>query len=252
MRVIQALEASCVAILATLCVGCGSPPPEIRANAVSPAPARVVFVGLDGLDWGLVDRCIADNACPTFARMKSEGAWAELRSQEPYLSPLIWTTIATGRPPDVHGVLDFVVTDPATGADVPISNRFREVPAFWNVLTANGRSVHVVNWWATHPAEQVAGVMVSERPFYQLFGLGSTGVPAAAVEPAEALEEVRTRVVAVDDIGWDDIRPYVSMEPGFYASRIARAESLDNPFDDRVMHLRKILATTRGVFAVTD
>jgi len=221
-----------------------------RDRERSSPPARVVFVGLDGLDWGLVDRCIADGACPTFAAMKATGAWAELRSQEPYLSPLIWTTIATGRPPEVHGVLDFVVTDPATGEDVPISNRFREVPAFWNVLTADGRSVHVVNWWATHPAEQVAGVMVSERPFYQLFGLGSTGVPASAVTPAEVLPEVRARVVDVDDIGWEEIRPYVALEREEYEARVARAAASDNPFDDRVMHLRKIHATTRGVFAV--
>ena len=218
----------------------------------SSAPARVVLVGLDGLDWGLLDRCIADGACPTFAAMKATGAWAELRSQEPYLSPLIWTTIATGRPPEVHGVLDFVVTDPATGEDVPISNRFREVPAFWNVLTANDRSVHVVNWWATHPAERIAGVMVSERPFYQLFGLGSTGVPAEAVTPADALPDVRARIVSVDDIGWDEIRPYVALDRDEYEERIARAAASDNPYDDRVMHLRKILATTRGVFAVAD
>jgi len=34
----------------------------------------------------------------------------------PLLSPLIWTTIATGQPPDVHGVLDFVDQDPETAS----------------------------------------------------------------------------------------------------------------------------------------
>jgi tetratricopeptide (TPR) repeat protein len=254
MRVTRIVVALTLGTLVAVLVACDQ---EVRESGGPmlegpPPPARVVFVGLDGLDWGLLDRCIADGACPTFARMQSEGAWAELRSQEPYLSPLIWTTIATGRPPEVHGVLDFVVTDPATGDDVPISNRFREVPAFWNVLSANGRTVNVVNWWATHPAEDVSGVMVSERPFYQLFGLGSTGVPEAAVSPADVLPEIRARVVNVDRIGWDEVRPYVAMERDDYEARVDRADATGNPYDDRVMHLRKILATTRGVFAVSE
>ena len=97
------------------------------------------MIGLDGLDWGLLDRLIAEGRCPTFARMKRDGAWGDIVSHQPVLSPLIWTSIATGRRPEVHGVLDFVVTDPATGEDVPITNQFRQVHAFWNILSAIGR-----------------------------------------------------------------------------------------------------------------
>jgi tetratricopeptide (TPR) repeat protein/predicted AlkP superfamily pyrophosphatase or phosphodiesterase len=234
--------------LLTACGGRGDTPPV--SLVTDEAPARVVFVGLDGLDWGLLDRLIAAGRCPTFARMKAEGAWADLHSEEPYLSPLIWTTIATGRPPEVHGILDFVVTDPTTGSDVPISNRFREVPAFWNVLSANARTVDVVNWWATHPAEEIAGVMVSERPFYQLFGLQSSGLPEGSVTPADAIEPVRSWVVPVDAIGWDRIAPYVELDQATYDARVASAAASANPFDDRLMHLRKILAATDGVFAI--
>lgn len=243
--------AAAVVVVVALLTACGG---RGDAPSVSPvadeAPARVVFVGLDGLDWGLLDRLIAAGRCPTFARMKAEGAWADLHSEEPYLSPLIWTTIATGRPPEIHGILDFVVTDPATGSDVPISNRFREVPAFWNVLSANHRTVDVVNWWATHPAEEIAGVMVSERPFYQLFGLQSSGLPEASVTPADAIEPVRSRLVPVDAIGWDRIAPSVDLDQATYEARVAAAATSDNPFDDRLMHLRKILAATDGVFTI--
>jgi tetratricopeptide (TPR) repeat protein len=242
------------AALALALVGCGErPDPEGVAGATPDdyaSPAKVVLVGFDGLDWGLLDRLIADGRCPTFARMKSEGAWANLVSYPPVLSPLIWTSIATGRRPEAHGVLDFVVTDPATGEDQPISNRFRKVHAFWNVLSEEGRRVHVVNWWATHPAEQISGVMVTERPFYQLFNLGTETVEASDVWPPDRLGDVAERLVHVDSVGWDEISMYLDLDRDAYERRIASALAADNPYGDRVNHLRKILATTRGVFNV--
>ena len=242
------------ATLTTALVACGgrqdTADVATATTAGTGAPARVVLVGFDGLDWGLLDRLIADGRCPTVARMKSEGAWADLVSYPPVLSPLIWTSIATGRPPEIHGVLDFVVTDPETGADVPISNRFRRVHAFWNVLSAEGRKVHVVNWWATHPAERINGVMVTERPFYQLFNLGTETVEAGDVWPPDRLGDVAARLVHVDSVGWDETARYVDLDRADYERRIDAALRADNPYSDRVNHLRKILATTRGVFNV--
>ncbi len=244
------------ATLALAFVGCGGRPAADGGAAGSTgqhplhAPTRVVLVGFDGLDWGLLDRLIADGRCPNFARMKSEGAWANLVSYQPVLSPLIWTSIATGRRPEIHGVLDFVVTDPDTGADVPISNRFRKVHAFWNVLSAEGRRVHVVNWWASHPAEPINGVMVTERPFYQLFNLGTETVESSDVSPPDRLADVAARLVHVDSVGWDEVREYVDLERAEYEGRVAAALQADNPYHDRVNHLRKIVATTRGVFSI--
>jgi predicted AlkP superfamily phosphohydrolase/phosphomutase/Flp pilus assembly protein TadD len=182
--------------------------------------------------------------------MKSEGAWANLVSYQPVLSPLIWTSIATGRRPEIHGVLDFVVTDPDTGGDVPISNRFRKVHAFWNLLSGEGRKVHVVNWWASHPAEQINGVMVTERPFYQLFNLGTEKIETDDVWPPDRLDDVSARLVKVDSVGWNEVSSYIDLDRPVYEQRIAAALQADNPYHDRVNHLRKILATTRGVFNV--
>jgi predicted AlkP superfamily phosphohydrolase/phosphomutase/tetratricopeptide (TPR) repeat protein len=245
-----------VSIVVAVCLGCGADRDDgqrtgdSRTFPPSQVPARVVLVGFDGLDWGLLDRLIAEGRCPTFARMKSEGAWANLVSYQPVLSPLIWTSIATGRRPEVHGVLDFVVTDPNTGGDVPISNRFRKVHAFWNLLSAEGRRVHVVNWWATHPVEQINGVMVTERPFYQLFNLGTEKVETSDVWPPDRLDDVAARIVNVESVGWDEVSSYVDVERAVFEQRIAAALQADNPYHDRVNHLRKILATTRGVFSI--
>jgi len=222
---------------------------ELRA-AARPTGERVVVVGMDGLDWVLLDRLIAEGRCPTFARMKRDGAWGEIESRRPVLSPLIWTSIATGRPPEVHGILDFVATDPATGKDVPITNRFRRVHAFWNILSLLDMSVNVVNWWATYPAERIDGVMVSERVFYQLFGIRPSLDDPANVSPPELSEELLPLLVEADDIDYETVRRYADLDRAEFDRELEQARLAENPFDNRVNHLRKIIAVTQGVFNV--
>jgi tetratricopeptide (TPR) repeat protein len=221
----------------------------LRATA-RPTGRRLILVGLDGLDWGLLDRLIAAGRCPTLARLKREGAWADLVSHQPVLSPLIWTSMGTGRRPEEHGILDFVVSDPATGKDVPITSQFRKVHAFWNILSFLGRRVDVVNWWATYPAEPVNGVLVSERMFYQLFGIRPSLDDPATVFPPKRLGEIRLLVTGADEIGYDEIRRYCDISRADFEARIAAARTAENPFDDPVNHLRQMIAVTRSVFTI--
>jgi predicted AlkP superfamily phosphohydrolase/phosphomutase/Tfp pilus assembly protein PilF len=222
---------------------------ELRA-AARPTDERVVVVGMDGLDWVLLDRLIAAGKCPTFARMKREGGWGEIESRRPVLSPLIWTSMGTGRPPEVHGVLDFVAKDPATDKDVPITNQFRNVHAFWNILSEVDVSVHVVNWWATYPAEPIDGVMVSERVFYQLFGIRPPLDDPHNISPPEAAADVLPLLVEADQIDFEEVREYADISRAQYDQALEEARLADNPFDNRINHLRKIIAVTRGVFNV--
>ena len=221
---------------------------ELRELARGGEP--VVVVGFDGLDWGLLEPMIAAGRLPVFARLKREGAWAELVSHPPVLSPLLWTSIATGRDPEDHGIVDFVVEDAHTGRALPITNHYRRVHAFWNILSLLRRRVNVVNWWATHPAETVHGVMVTERPFYQLFGIETASEDPANVFPPGLLGDVTSRLVAVEDVGYDEVRRFAEVPREVYDRAVESARGAKNPFDHRINHLRKILATTRGVFEV--
>lgn len=223
---------------------------EAMAAMARPTGEKVVLVGLDGFDWVLLNRLIGEGRCPTFARIKSRGAWADLQSHPPVLSPLIWTSMATGRRPEVHGVLDFVVRDPKTGKDVPITNQSRKVHTFWNILSYAGETVDVVNWWATYPAEPVNGVMVSEHLFYQLFGMQLNQRDPANVYPPEVLEQVLPLLVPADDIDYATIRRFANITRAEYDRALAEAAKAENPYENRINHLRKIIATTRGVFNV--
>ncbi|MFO0962946.1 MAG: alkaline phosphatase family protein [Phycisphaerales bacterium] len=122
---------------------------------------RLLIVGWDAADWHLLDPLMAAGKMPHFRRLVEQGVRAELRTLEPTLSPLLWTTIATGKTADKHGILGFVEPNPSGEGLRISSSTSRRTKALWNILTQSGRRVHALGWYASHPAEPIAGVCVS-------------------------------------------------------------------------------------------
>ena len=71
-------------------------------------PTRVAIFALDGADWDLLHELANDGRIPNLAALTSGGASTSLQTIQPTVSPMIWTTVATGLTPDRHGVIDFV------------------------------------------------------------------------------------------------------------------------------------------------
>jgi tetratricopeptide (TPR) repeat protein/predicted AlkP superfamily phosphohydrolase/phosphomutase len=168
---------------------CGRPAeaPPARGGG----PPRVLLVGMDGLDPLMLDRLLGEGRLPAFARLRREGAYGPLRSREPILSPLVWTSIATGRKPQDHGVLDFVEVGP-DGAAAPITSLRRRAPALWNILTEFGKRPGFVGWYASYPAEKTGGFQVSDRlAFHQVKSARAT---AGATYPEGLAAELRDSV----------------------------------------------------------
>ena len=130
---------------------------------------RVVLVGIDGADWLAIDPLIAAERLPAFARLRAHGSTGALLATPPLVSPIVWTTIATGRRPEDHRILDFMVDLPS-GGQAPVPSTERRTAALWNVFSDRGRTVGVLGWWATWPAEAVDGTIVSDRVAPQLAG----------------------------------------------------------------------------------
>ncbi len=150
---------------------------EIRGGAGRPGPVvkpvegtKVLLIGLDGADWNILDPLIASGRAPNLSRLVRGGVRGRLRTLTPMLSPVIWTSIATGVLPGRHGIIDFVATTGPDGQRVPVRSSLRRVKAIWNVLGEQGIRVGVIGWWATFPAESVNGFIISDRVAQQVFG----------------------------------------------------------------------------------
>jgi Flp pilus assembly protein TadD len=213
---------------------------DVATRARRPAGGRapVIWLGLDGLDFEVVDRLAAEGRMPNWKRLASEGYTARLKSFIPILSPIVWTTLATGVGPDVHRVLDFQEVDPANGQKVPISGNSRAVPAIWNVASAEGLSVGVVGWWASHPAEEVRGFFVSDHASTILFqGLTQDGI-AFPASLAPGVGQIMARDGRVEDA---ELTRFLDMRADEIARERASAEGLENP----VVALARTIGATR-------
>lgn len=152
-------------------VGCA-----LLLAACAPAPERpsppLLLVGVDGAERRVLETMWSEGELPTLRGVAARGAINDLATDFG-ISPVIWTTIATGVDPTDHGVTDFVVA--SDRGDVPVSSTTRRRAALWNMLSAARRRVAMLGWWATWPAESVRGLLVSDRAG---LGLGEELWPA--------------------------------------------------------------------------
>jgi hypothetical protein len=152
---------------------------------------------------------------PALGALLASGARARLRAEPERVPAIVWTTIATGRGPEAHGIQSAdsrriaglrtpVSLDAerspfasALGAATdllrltrpqPPSATLRSVKTFWNVASDKGLRVGVVNWWATWPADAVNGWVVTDRA---AFKLEKGGTPDREVHPPEAFDSLR-------------------------------------------------------------
>ena len=201
---------------------------------------RVLILGLDGMDPQTLDLLMSEGKLPNFSRLRQEGAYGRLESQKPILSPIIWTTIATGKTADLHGIGHFVAQS-SSGEQLPVTSQMRQVKALWNIVSDAGRKVATVGWWATWPPETVNGAVVSDHTAYHfLFEEGLTGESEADVggqktHPPELLAEIEPLLRRPQDLSYDELKDFVDVTP----------EEFEQPFDfqNDLAHFKWALAT---------
>lgn len=183
--------------------------------AVVPTGLRVRVLALDGLERRMAESLIGGGEMPTLAALMARGARARLLAEPERVPAIVWTTVATGRGPEAHGIRS-ARTRRITGLRTPVSldgaqSSFasalasatdllrltrpeppsavlRSVKAFWNVASDKGLRVGVVNWWATWPAEAVNGYLVTDRAEFRL---EKEGPSDREVYPPEAFARLR-------------------------------------------------------------
>ena len=209
----------------------------------SPDRPRVLVLGLDGMDPQTIDLLMSEGKMPNFARLRQEGAYGRLVSQKPLLSPIIWTTIATGKGPEEHGIGHFVAISEETGEQLPVTSSMRKVKALWNIATEAGRTVATVGWWATWPPEQVDGHVVSDHTAYHFlfegaFTGGEGDDSGDRTYPPDLFERLSPLLRRPEDLGADELSPFVEVP----------TEELEAPFDfqNELAHFCWALATAKS------
>src|SRR4030095_8802487 len=77
---------------------------------------KVVMLGLDGLDPDRCELLMNRGELPNRAKLRASGGYRRLCTSMPALSPVAWSTFATGVDPSRHGIFDFIARDPRTYA----------------------------------------------------------------------------------------------------------------------------------------
>ena len=119
-------------VLAAAGWGYAAPSPK------GPVPVKLMVMGVDGATFEIVDT--HRDQLPNFQALKKDGTRGVLTSMEPMFSPLLWTTMASGRPPDEHGIRGFNV-----------HSNDCQVARFWDVAEDKGMSVGLYKWLVDYP-----------------------------------------------------------------------------------------------------
>lgn len=124
---------------------------------------RVVILGLDGGTWRVFDKFVAAGHMPNLSGLLERGHRADLMSTVPPITPVAWSSVATGMNPGKHGVFGFMSArdDPGSYSPPPARSTAVRRPTFWRAASDAGRRTVVLSVPLTYPAEPVNGYMVT-------------------------------------------------------------------------------------------
>ena len=200
---------------------------------------KVLLIGWDAADWRVATPLLDRGQMPNLARLVEGGVMGDLASLFPTLSPLIWTSVATGKRPHKHGVHGFVEPDPLGTGVRPVGSATRTAKALWNILSQSGLRSLTVGWFASHPAESIAGACVSDLYAKAAAPGGAPWpLPAGAVHPAPLAPALAGLRVHPSEIDGHSLLPFVP-----------RAAEIDQAIDGRLAILATQLAACASVHA---
>ncbi len=94
---------------------------------------RVVVIGLDGMDPGITLRFMREGRLPNLQKLAEGGVFRPLDTSNPSMSPVAWSSFATGVDPSRHGIYDFLTRDPCTYAPMLSSTDIKNAEKVLNI-----------------------------------------------------------------------------------------------------------------------
>lgn len=141
----RGLQLLLVAALVAIGAGAAAKGPA-AAPPVDPARPKLFVFGLDAGTWTILNELFARDELPNLRRLRDDGTSGVLRSEVASFSPRVWTTLATGKLPEKHGVLDFSCCQ----------NEHLRTRRLWEILQSPGGgswSVGLFQWLITWPPD---------------------------------------------------------------------------------------------------
>lgn len=116
---------------------------------------RVMVLGIDGGTWDVIVPLLKQGELPNLRALMENGQYGILYSDAgSTYSPVVWTSIFTGKLPKNHGITEWEFSDSR--------NRFSKT--LWNIVNEYGQKSITVNIPGTFPPEEVLGIQISGFP----------------------------------------------------------------------------------------
>ena len=158
---------------------------------------KIIFLGFDGLDPVITEKLMDEGRLPNFARLREQGSYSRLRTTFPALSPVAWSTFATGVNPAKHNIFDFLSRDLRTyapelssakvrGGPHPTVEMRRKSEPFWKILGRHAIKSTILRVPVTFPPESFNGLQLSAMCTPDLPGTQGTYSRFSAAEGALA------------------------------------------------------------------
>lgn len=122
---------------------------------------RTLLVSIDAACWEYLDPLLSRGHLPSIRQLMDRGVHGTLISPLPPMTPVAWSSLATGKGPAKHGVYEWVRRAPDSYDFVPCTAKDRVGKPFWESLAEHDIRVGLVNIPFTYPPPEVDGFVVS-------------------------------------------------------------------------------------------
>ena len=228
-------------------LGCG-----LGARGAKP---RAVVIGIDSADWKVIDALAAQGRMPNLSKLRERGTSGPIQTLVDFpLSPVIWTSVATGKTPAKHGITWFLVDQP-DGTRVPVRSHNRKVKALWNILRERDLRTTAIGWWATYPAEDVGqGIMISDALGFHGFGrTAREGDDHHKTWPAGLFPKMDALVPAEQQLSPEFALRFLHMTADEYrAERFDPARDTQRNPDNPIHLFQEYAVTAQGYTAIAE
>ena len=213
------------------------------------------MIGIDSADWKIIDGLVAQGRMPNLASLRQRGSSGPIQTLVDFpLSPVIWTSVATGKTPAKHGITWFLVDQP-DGTRVPVRSHNRKAKALWTILAERDLRPIVIGWWATYPAEDIGpGVMVSDALGFHGFGrTAREGDDQRKTWPADLFPKLEAQIPPEQQLSSEFVSRFLHLTPEQYrAERFDPARSSQHDPSNPIHLFQEYAVTAQGYTAIAE